>query len=61
MMLKKNVTYDVAKMLQGQAPGVQVKSNGTLGGTVDIKIRGITSFRNSNPYICDRWCNYRCS
>ncbi|WP_336065368.1 SusC/RagA family TonB-linked outer membrane protein [Mesoflavibacter sp. CH_XMU1404-2] len=46
---KKTVTYDVAKMLQGQAPGVQVKSNGTPGGFVDIKIRGITSFRNSNP------------
>lgn len=46
---KKTVTYDVAKMLQGQAPGVLVRSSGEPGGFVDIKIRGITSFRNNNP------------
>ncbi len=46
---KKTVTYDVAKMLQGQAPGVLVRSSGEPGGFVDLNIRGITSFRNNNP------------
>ncbi|UOB16490.1 SusC/RagA family TonB-linked outer membrane protein [Abyssalbus ytuae] len=46
---KKTMTYDVAKMLQGQAPGVTVQSSGEPGGFVNIKIRGITSFRNNNP------------
>ncbi|MCX2680463.1 TonB-dependent receptor [Galbibacter sp. EGI 63066] len=46
---KKTVTYDVAKMLQGQAPGVTVQSSGEPGGFVNIKIRGITSFANNNP------------
>ena len=46
---KKTVTYDVAKMLQGQAPGVTVQSSGEPGGSVNIKIRGITSFNNNNP------------
>ncbi|MBD0823238.1 SusC/RagA family TonB-linked outer membrane protein [Aestuariibaculum marinum] len=46
---KKTITYDVAKMLQGQAPGVTVQSSGEPGGFVNIKIRGITSFRNNNP------------
>ncbi|MFL9832020.1 TonB-dependent receptor [Flavobacterium sp. ST-87] len=46
---KKTVTYDVAKMLQGQAPGVTVQSSGEPGGFVNIKIRGINSFSNNNP------------
>ncbi|WP_299781834.1 TonB-dependent receptor [uncultured Formosa sp.] len=46
---KKTISYDVAKMLQGQAPGVTVQSSGEPGGFVNIKIRGITSFRNNNP------------
>ncbi|MFV0564938.1 MAG: SusC/RagA family TonB-linked outer membrane protein [Flavobacteriaceae bacterium] len=46
---KKTITYDVAKMIQGQAPGVTVQSSGEPGGFVNIKIRGITSFRNNNP------------
>ncbi|MDI1256965.1 MAG: TonB-dependent receptor [Flavobacterium sp.] len=46
---KKTVTYDVAKMLQGQAAGVTVQSSGEPGGFVNIKIRGISSFTNNNP------------
>ena len=46
---KKTVTYDVAKMLQGQAAGVTVQSSGEPGGFVNIKIRGIGSFTNNNP------------
>lgn len=46
---KKTVTYDVAKMLQGQAPGVTIQSSGEPGGFVNIKIRGVNSFSNNNP------------
>ena len=46
---KKAVTYDVAKMLQGQAPGVSVQTSGEPGGFVNIKIRGVNSFSNNNP------------
>lgn len=46
---KKAVTYDVAKMLQGQAAGVSVQSSGEPGGFVNIKIRGVNSFSNNNP------------
>jgi TonB-linked SusC/RagA family outer membrane protein len=51
---KKNVTYDVAKMLQGQVANVSVQSAGVPGGFVDVKIRGITSFNNNQPlYVID--------
>lgn len=46
---KKTVTYDMAKMLQGQVAGVTVQSSGEPGGFVNIKIRGISSFNNNNP------------
>lgn len=46
---KKTITYDVGKMLQGQAPGVTVQSSGEPGSFANIKIRGITSFSNNNP------------
>lgn len=46
---KKTVTYDPAKMLQGQVAGVTVQSSGEPGGFVNIKIRGINSFSNNNP------------
>ncbi|GLB48310.1 SusC/RagA family TonB-linked outer membrane protein [Neptunitalea lumnitzerae] len=46
---KKNITHDVAKMLQGQVAGVTVQSSGEPGGFVNLKIRGISSFRNNNP------------
>ncbi|WP_163398553.1 SusC/RagA family TonB-linked outer membrane protein [Flavobacterium fluviatile] len=51
---KTIVTYDPAKMLQGQIAGVTVQSSGEPGGFVNIKIRGITSFANTNPlFIID--------
>ena len=46
---KKTVTYDMAKMLQGQVAGVTVQSSGEPGGFVNIKIRGVSSFNNNNP------------
>ncbi|MDI1305263.1 TonB-dependent receptor [Flavobacterium sp. AED] len=46
---KKTVSYDVAKMLQGQVAGVTMQSSGEPGGFVNIKIRGISSFSNNNP------------
>ena len=46
---KKTVTYDPAKMLQGQVAGVTVQSSGEPGGFVNIKIRGVNSFANNNP------------
>jgi TonB-dependent starch-binding outer membrane protein SusC len=46
---KKTITYDAAKMLQGQVAGVTVQSSGEPGGFVNIKIRGINSFSNNNP------------
>lgn len=46
---KKTITYDAAKMLQGQVPGVTVQSSGEPGSFVNIKIRGISSFNNNNP------------
>lgn len=51
---KKTVSYDVAKMLQGQVAGVTVQSSGEPGGFVNIKIRGISSLKNNNPlFIID--------
>lgn len=46
---KKAATYDVAKMLQGQAAGVSVQGSGEPGGFVSIKIRGISTFGNNSP------------
>jgi TonB-linked SusC/RagA family outer membrane protein len=46
---KQTVTYDVAKMLQGQAAGVTVQSSGEPGGFVNIKIRGTSSFSGGGP------------
>jgi len=47
--VKKTASYDVAKMLQGQTPGVSVHGSGEPGGFVQIKIRGISSLVNNNP------------
>ncbi|HJT73420.1 MAG TPA: SusC/RagA family TonB-linked outer membrane protein, partial [Chitinophaga sp.] len=46
---KKNASYDVAKMLQGQAAGVSVHGSGEPGGYVQIKIRGTTTFGANSP------------
>ncbi len=46
---KKTVTYDMAKMLQGQVAGVTVQSSGEPGGFVNVKIRGLNSFGGGAP------------
>jgi TonB-linked SusC/RagA family outer membrane protein len=46
---KKVATYDVAKMLQGQAAGVSVQSSGEPGSFVQIKVRGISSLQSNGP------------
>jgi TonB-linked SusC/RagA family outer membrane protein len=46
---KKTASYDVAKLLQGQAAGVTVQGSGEPGGFVQIKIRGISTFGNNSP------------
>lgn len=46
---KKIASYDVAKLLQGQAAGVSVQGSGEPGGFVQIKIRGISTFGNNSP------------
>lgn len=46
---KKTATYDIAKMLQGQAAGVSVQGSGEPGGFVQIKIRGASTFGNNSP------------
>ena len=46
---KKTATFDVARMLQGQVPGVSVQGSGEPGGFVQIKIRGISTFGNNSP------------
>jgi TonB-linked SusC/RagA family outer membrane protein len=51
---RKTVTHDVARMLQGQVPGVTVHGSGEPGGFVQMKIRGISTFGNNNPlFIVD--------
>jgi len=46
---KKTPSYDVAKMLQGQAAGISVHGSGEPGGYVQIKIRGTSTFGNNSP------------
>ncbi|MBA4276333.1 TonB-dependent receptor [Flavobacterium sp.] len=46
---KKAISYDIAKMIQGQAAGVTVQSSGEPGGFVNIKIRGNNSFGGGAP------------
>lgn len=46
---KKTASYDIAKMLQGQAAGVSVQGSGEPGGFVQIKIRGASTFGNNSP------------
>ena len=46
---KKTASYDMAKLLQGQAAGISVHGSGEPGGYVSIKIRGISTFGNNSP------------
>ena len=47
--VKKTASYDMAKLLQGQAAGVSVQGSGEPGGYVAIKIRGISTFGDNSP------------
>ncbi|PVX47213.1 TonB-linked SusC/RagA family outer membrane protein [Flavobacterium sp. 103] len=53
--LEARGTNNAAEALQGLVPGVNVqKTGGTAGATVNVKIRGINTFGNTNPlYIID--------
>lgn len=46
---RKTASYDVAKLLQGQAAGISVHGSGEPGGYVQIKIRGISTFGDNSP------------
>jgi len=46
---KKGASYDIAKLLQGQAAGISVQGSGEPGGYVQIKIRGVTTFGDNSP------------
>ncbi len=52
--LEKVANNDISKVLQGQASGVQVHGSGEPGSVPKIKIRGVGSFRNTEPlYVID--------
>jgi len=52
--IAKVPTNDMVKAIQGQVAGVSVHSGGEPGATPQIKIRGVSSFNNSNPlFIID--------
>jgi len=52
--IEKQLTPGIGQALQGLATGVQVTSSGAPGSGVDIIIRGIGSFLNTNPlYVID--------
>ena len=50
----KIVGNSVVEQLQGQTPGVTVRTNGAPGENARIEIRGVASFTNSDPlYVID--------
>ncbi|WP_205512930.1 TonB-dependent receptor [Longitalea arenae] len=52
--LNKRMTATPMQALQGNAPGVQVVTNGAPGGSPTVRIRGVGSFNNTNPlYVVD--------
>jgi TonB-linked SusC/RagA family outer membrane protein len=52
--LNKRMTASPMQALQGNAPGVQVVTNGAPGGSPTVRIRGVGSFNNTNPlYVVD--------
>lgn len=52
--MKKYSTNDIAQMLQGRVSGVQVTSDGQPGAFPSVRIRGISTFGNSQPlYVID--------
>lgn len=51
---KKVSTNDVGNMLQGRVAGVSVTSDGQPGAFPQVKLRGISTFGNSDPlYVVD--------
>src|SRR5690606_383205 len=51
---KKFSTNDVGNMLQGRVAGVAVTSDGQPGAFPQVKLRGISTFGNSDPlYVVD--------
>ena len=52
--LNKRMTANPMQALQGNAPGVQVVTNGAPGSTPTVRVRGVGSFNNTNPlYVVD--------
>ncbi len=52
--MKKVSTNDVGQMLQGRAAGVTVNSDGQPGAFPQVRLRGISTFGNSDPlYVID--------
>lgn len=49
--IEKNSYANVMQGLQGRLPGVQVTSDGSPSGNVNIQIRGLTSIRSAPPLI----------
>ena len=51
---KKTSTNDIASLLQGRAPGVQVNVDGQPGAAPSVRIRGFSTFGGSQPfYVVD--------
>jgi len=52
--MKKVSSNDVGQLLQGRTPGVTVTSDGQPGAFPQVKLRGISTFNNSDPlYVID--------
>ena len=47
---KKYATSDISQLLQGRASGVAVNSDGQPGASPSVRIRGFSTFGNSQPY-----------
>jgi TonB-linked SusC/RagA family outer membrane protein len=48
--IKKYTTNDISQLLQGRASGVAVNSDGQPGASPSVRIRGFSTFGNSQPY-----------
>ena len=49
--LKSQPSTDAASQLQGRASGVTVVQNGIPGAGSTVRIRGLGSFNNNNPFM----------
>jgi TonB-dependent SusC/RagA subfamily outer membrane receptor len=51
---KKYSTSDISQLLQGRAAGVEVNSDGQPGAVPNVRIRGYSTFGNTQPfYVVD--------